>query len=155
MVTNDASTGRTEDTAITSGPSDAFPFTTDNPSGVPGVTEIESSVIAAIAGHVARSVEGVDRLGGRGGIVRTVSDTVRSRSAAMGTGVDVEAGQKEAILDVELIVTFGYRVPEVVQKVREGVAKQLHDLVGLVAKEINVSVVGIEFPDTGPMRRVE
>ena len=56
--------------------SDAFPFSTENPSGVPGITEIEPSVIAAIAGHVAQSVEGVDRLGGSGGIVRTVADTI-------------------------------------------------------------------------------
>ena len=134
--------------------SNAFPFSTDNPSGVPGITEIESSVIAAIAGHVARSVEGVDRLGATSGIVRTVADTVRSRSAAMGAGIDVEAGRKEAILDIDLIVTFGYNVPKVVQNVRESIAKEIHDMIGLVAKEINVSVVGIEFPDAA-RRRVE
>ena len=155
MVNNDSNTDPTGARARSSEPSNAFPFETDNPSGVPGVTEIEASVVAAIVGHVARSVEGVDRLGARGGIVRTVTDTVRSRSAAMGAGVDVAAGRKEAILDVDLVVTFGYRVPEVVQKVREEVAKELNALVGLVAKEINVSVVGIEFPSTGPRRTVE
>jgi uncharacterized alkaline shock family protein YloU len=137
----DASTERRPD-------SDAFPFSTDNPSGVPGITEIEASVIAAIAGHVARSVEGVDRLGGTGGIVRTVADTIRSRSSALGAGIDVEAGRKEAILDIDLIVIFGHNVPKVVQNVREAVAKEIHNLIGLVAKEINVSVVGIEFPDS-------
>ena len=134
--------------------SDAFPFSTDNPRGVPGVTEIEASVIAAIAGHVARSVEGVDRLGGTGGIVRTVADTIRSRSSALAAGIEVEAGRKEAILDLDLIVTFGYNVPRVVQNVRESIAKEIFDMIGLVAKEINVSVVGIEFPDTA-RRRVE
>ncbi len=143
----DASTERRPD-------SDAFPFSTDNPSGVPGITEIEASVIAAIAGHVARSVEGVDRLGGTGGIVRTVADTIRSRSSALGAGIDVEAGRKEAILDIDLIVTFGYNVPRVVQNVRESIAKEIFDMIGLVAKEINVSIVGIEFPDAA-RRRVE
>jgi uncharacterized alkaline shock family protein YloU len=137
------------------GSSSAFPFDTENPSGVPGITEIEASVIAAIAGHVARSVDGVNRLGATGGIVRTVADTVRSRSAAMSTGVDVSAGRKEAILDIDLIVEFGHSVPKVVQNVREEVAREIFNLVGLVAKEINVSVVGIEFPDSGPRRRVE
>jgi uncharacterized alkaline shock family protein YloU len=143
----DASTERRPD-------SDAFPFSTDNPSGVPGITEIEASVIAAIAGHVARSVEGVDRLGGTGGIVRTVADTIRSRSSALGAGIDVEAGRKEAILDIDLIVTFGYNVPRVVQNVRESIAKEIFDMIDLVAKEINVSIVGIEFPDAA-RRRVE
>ena len=130
--------------------SDAFPFSTENPSGVPGITEIEPSVIAAIAGHVAKGVEGVDRLGGSGGIVRTAADTIRSRSSAMGAGIDVEASRKEAILDIDLIVTFGHNVP----KVREAIAKEIFDMIGLVAKEINVSVVGIEFPDS-VRRRVE
>ena len=132
--------------------SDPFPFDTENPSGVPGVTQIEASVIAAISGHVARSVEGVARLGTTGGIVRAVADTVRSRAASLAAGVDVEAGKKEAILDVALIVNYGYRVPELVRKVREEVAKELNNLVGLVAKEINVSVVGIEFPDNERVR---
>ena len=131
--------------------SDAFPFSTDNPSGVPGITEIEASVIAAIAGHVVRNVEGVNRLGGTGGIVRAVADSVRSTSSAMGVGIDVEAGRKEAILDIDLIVIFGHNVPKVVQNVREAVAKEIHNLIGLVAKEINVSVVGIEFSD--PVQR--
>lgn len=118
---------------------------------MPGITEIEASVIAAIAGHVVRNVEGVNRLGGTGGIVRAVADSVRSRSSAMGAGIDVEAGRKEAILDIDLIVIFGHNVPKVVQNVREAVAKEIHNLIGLVAKEINVSVVGIEFSD--PVQR--
>ena len=132
--------------------SDVFPFPTDNPSGVPGITEIEANVIAAIVGHVARNVEGVNQLGATGGIVRTVADTIRSRSSAIGTGVEVVVGQKEAILDITLIVIFGYNLPQVVQNVREAIAKEIHDMIGLVAKEINVSVVGIEFPDSARSR---
>ncbi len=134
--------------------SDPFPFYTENPSGVPGLTQIEPSVVAAITGHVARNVDGVARLGATGGIVRAVTDSVRSRASALASGVDVEAGKREAILDMDLMVHFGYRVPDVVQRVREEVAMELHNLLALVAKEINVSVVGIEFPD-GPRRQVE
>jgi uncharacterized alkaline shock family protein YloU len=42
----------------------------------------------------------------------------------------------------------------VVQNVRESIAKEIFDMIGLVAKEINVSIVGIEFPDAA-RRRVE
>ena len=123
---------------------DAFPFETENPSGVPGVTEIEGAVIAAIVGHVAGRVEGVERLGA-GGIVRAIADTVRSTSANKATGVGVDAGKKEAILDLEVTIAYGHVIPTVVQAIREIIAKELYDLVGLVAKEINVTVVGIEF----------
>ena len=122
----------------------AFPFETENPSGVPGITQIEGDVIAAIVGHVASRVEGVERLGA-GGIVRAIADTVRSTSATKATGVGVDAGKKEAILDLEVTIIYGHVVPKVVQSIREVVANDLYNLVGLVAKEINVTVVGIEF----------
>lgn len=122
----------------------AFPFETENPSGVPGVTQIEADVLAAIVGHVAGRVDGVARLGA-GGIVRAISDTIRSTSGAKGAGVGVDAGKKEAILDLEVTIVYGHVVPTVVQAIREVIATELFNLVGLVAKEINVTVTDIEF----------
>ena len=133
---------------------DAFPFSTDNPSGVPGATKVEPNVIAAIVGHVVGNVSGVDRLGNTGGILRAVADTVRSPASARATGVGVEAGQKEAIVDLDVVMVYGHRIPSVVQEVREVVAQELFDQIGLVAKEINVGVVGIEFPSGTPTRGV-
>ena len=36
---------------------------------------------------------------------------------------------------------YGHRIPSVVQEVREVVAQELFDQIGLVAKEINIGVV--------------
>ena len=128
---------------------EAFPFETENPSGVPGTTEIADDVVAAIAGHTASQVEGVVRLG-TGGILRTVAGAVASDAAAKGAGVDVEAGLKEAIFDIELTVQYGHSIPNIVKSVRENVALELRDQVGLVAKEINVKVAAIEFSEEAP-----
>ena len=133
---------------------DAFPFSTENPSGVPGATKIEPNVVAAIVGHVVSGVSGVDRLGNPGGILRAVTDTIRSPASARAQGVGVEAGQKEAIIDLDVVMVYGYRIPSVVQEIRETVAQELFDQIGLVAKEINVGVVGIEFPSNAPSRAV-
>ena len=133
---------------------DAFPFSTENPSGVPGDTKIEPNVVAAIVGHVVNGVSGVDRLGNPGGILRAVADTVRSPASARAQGVGVEAGQKEAIVDLDVVMVYGHRIPSVVQEIRETVAQELFDQIGLVAKEINVGVVGIEFPSNAPSRGV-
>ena len=62
-------------------------------------------------------------------------------------GVAVEAGKREAILDIELRIIYGFSLPETVVKVRHNVARRVIELCGLVAKEININVVGIEFPD--------
>ena len=133
--------------------SEAFPFETENPSGVPGATEIEGRVVAAIVGHVADRVEGVVSVG-RGGLVRTVTDILASESARKGAGVEVEAGKREAILDIDLTVMYGHNVPNIVQEVREAVAKEIFQQIGLVAKEINVIVSSIEFPDRSARARV-
>ncbi len=131
----------------------AFPFETSNPSGVPGITEIEGRVIAAIVGHVADRIEGVVNIG-RGGLVRAVTDILASEATSKATGVDVEAGKREAIIDIDLTVMYGYSIPNIVQEVRVAVAKDLFDQVGLVAKKVNVIVSAIEFPDRSTRARV-
>ena len=133
---------------------EVFPFATDNPSGVPGITEVQGQVIAAIAAHVADGIEGVSSIG-RGGLIRTVSDILSSQAAGKSAGVDVEAGRLEAILDLDLTVVYGFSIPTIVQQVREAVAKEIFDQVGLVAKEINVVVSSIEFPDRPSGARVQ
>ena len=125
---------------------EAFPFDTDNPSGVPGSTKIMPGVVAAIVGHAVSRVQGVDRLGNPSGILRAVANTLRSNAAARATGVGAEVGQREAIIDLDVVVVYGYRIPSVVQEIREVTAQEIFDQIGLVAKEVNVGIVGIEFP---------
>ena len=132
----------------------AFPFETENPSGVPGTIEIYNEVVAAIAGHVIEEVEGVVRIG-TGGILRTLSDMVQAPAGQKGAGVEVEAGQREAIFDIDIVVEYGHSIPTIVKQVRESLAIELKEQVGLVAKEINVSIIDIEFPDRVPSGRVQ
>ena len=65
-------------------------------------------------------------------------------------GVAVEVGRREAILNIDLRVIHGFSIPEVVIKVRQNIARSLLELCGLIAKEINIKVVGIEFPGGVP-----
>lgn len=134
--------------------SEVFPFETENPSGVPGLTEVQGQVIAAIASHVATGVEGVVSIG-RGGLIRAVSDILSSDASSKATGVEVEAGRKEAILDLDLTVEYGHSIPKIVKGVREAIASELYDQIGLVAKEINVIVSSIEFPERPASPRVQ
>ena len=115
---------------------------------VGGVTRIDDEVIAQISGVAAGEVEGVASLG-TSSIRRTLAEAV---GAAKGRarGVGVEAGKKEAILDITINVIYGFSIPNVIIEVRKNVAARLLEIVGLIAKEINVSVAGIEFPDRMP-----
>lgn len=115
---------------------------------VGGETVIEDEVIEAIAGVAATEVKGVASLG-TSSIRRTLSERLGG-AERRARGVDVEHGKKEAILDITINVVYGFSVPEIVIEVRRNVASRVLELVGLVAKEINVQVAGIEFPERMP-----
>ena len=117
---------------------------------VGGETEIEDEVIGAIAGVAAREIEGVAALG-TSSIRRAISERVGG-SEQKARGVSVEAGRREAVLDIELRVVYGYSIPETVVKVRQNVAHRVLELCGLTSKEINIDVVGIDFPERMPGR---
>lgn len=128
---------------------------TENPSGVPGTTEVDNEVIASIAGHAARQVDGVVRLG-TSGIVQSVAGRVESGAASHARGVKVEAGRREAIFDMDLIVAYGHPIPTVVEELRRSVSREVKEQTGLDTKAINLRVVGIQFEqEAPPERRVE
>ena len=117
---------------------------------VGGTTNIEPEVIAAIAGVAAEAVEGVAALG-----TTSLRRTIRERvggAERRARGVSVEVGRREVILDIQVRVIYGYSVPRTVISLRQNVADRLLKLCGLVAKEINVRVTGIEFPERMPGR---
>lgn len=115
---------------------------------VAGETTIEDDVIASIAGVAAKEVEGVASLG-KSSIRRTLAERIAG-APERARGVEVEVGKKEAIVDLTLNVIYGFNIPKIIIDVRKRVAARLLDLAGLIAKEINVDVTGIEFPERMP-----
>jgi uncharacterized alkaline shock family protein YloU len=49
-------------------------------------------------------------------------------------------------------VIYGYSIPEIVVQVRQNVARRVLEMAGLITKEININVIGIEFLDRTPSR---
>jgi uncharacterized alkaline shock family protein YloU len=117
-----------------------------NMSSVPGATTIEDQVVAAVAGYVAEQVDGVTRIG-PGGVLRVLSGVAQDTASQAATGVDVEAGEKEAIFDLDVYIEYGYSVPKIAGEIRQKVGSEVKSQLGLTAKEINISIAGIEFPD--------
>ncbi len=117
---------------------------------VGGETLIEDEVIGAIAGVAVHEIEGVASLGARS-LRRAIAERVGG-GEEKARGVEVEAGSREAILDLDLRVIYGFSIPEVVIKIRQLVAQRVLEMAGLITKEININVVGMEFPDKAPGR---
>ena len=53
-------------------------------------------------------------------------------------GVKVEVGEKEAVVDLYMIVNYGVRIPEVAWNVQENVKKAIENMTGL-----NLSLIHI------------
>jgi len=111
-----------------------------------GETSISDEVVASIAGMAAKEIEGVASLG-KSSVRRALAERLGSQGEKARLGVDVTVGKKEAVVDLKLGVIYGYNIPNIVTKVREKVAARLLEITGLVAKEINITVVNVEFPE--------
>jgi uncharacterized alkaline shock family protein YloU len=111
-----------------------------------GQTSIADAVVTKVAGLAAREVPGVHDLGG--GAARAVgSVTQRVGLGDQRTqGVSVEVGQREAAVDLTLVIEYGESIPEVAEAVREQVIKRVEGITGLSVTEVNIGVNDLYFP---------
>lgn len=111
-----------------------------------GRTTIADAVVTKVAGVAAREVRGVYELGG--GIARTLGSVTQRVGVGdeRTQGVSVEVGEREAAVDVTLVVEYGESIPRVSQAVRENVIKRIEGITGLSVTEVNVSVDDLYFP---------
>ena len=110
---------------------------------IQGGLSIDDDVIGSIAAMAATNVEGVASLG-TSSFKKVLVEKVKRRQRKS-RGIEVEAGLKEAILDIDLKVFYGYSIQNVVRDVRFSVATKVLELTGLNAKEINIYVIGVDL----------
>lgn len=116
---------------------------------IAGETTIDDSVVASVAGLAAGEIKGVAHLG-KSSVRGKIAEAVGGAEGKARQGVSVTVGHKEATVDLKLDVIYGFNIPNIITEVRKIVATRLLEITGLVAKEINVRIVGIEFPEKAP-----
>ena len=125
-----------------------------NDHGFVGDTVIGDDVVASIAGLAAQEVEGVGSLG-RSAVRRALTGAFADAAEKARSGVAVEVGKRECIVDLQLNVLYGYSIPSIINEARKKVAARLLEFTGLIAKEINIRVVGIDIPSKKAAPKVE
>ena len=113
--------------------------------GVTGRLTIEDEVVAIITGVTTREVKGIHALG-PSSTRRTLAEHIGA-AEEKARGIDVEVKDQEANVNISVIATYGYSMPEMASEVRQKVAERLQSLCGIYAKEININIVGIRFPE--------
>lgn len=111
-----------------------------------GKTTIADVVVTKVASFAALEVPGVYGLGG--GVARAVGDvrTLVGMSDSRTQGVSVEAGEREAAVDLTLVIEYGESIPHVCEAVRNNVIKRVEGTTGLSVIEVNIVVNDLSFP---------
>ncbi|WP_381791204.1 Asp23/Gls24 family envelope stress response protein [Streptomyces niveus] len=113
---------------------------------VKGKTTIADSVVASIAGIATRDASGVYAMGG--GISRTLGAArdKMSLSDDVTRGVRVEVGEKQAAVDVNVVMEYGYPIPRTTDDIRSGVSDAVQSMTGLDVVEVNIDVLDVHVP---------
>ena len=102
--------------------------------------EISNDVIAVIAGVAVSEVQGVASMSGSfaGGITEVLSGKKN-----MAKGIKVEKTDNTAKIDVNIIVEYGTRIPDVAFEIQNRVKKSVEGMTGFKVEEVNVHIQGV------------
>ena len=104
--------------------------------------KIADDVVAVIAGIAVSEVEGVSEMSG--GFAGGISE-VLSGKKNLAKGIKVEVEDKTTKIDVNIIVEYGTRIPDVAFEIQNKVKKAVETMTGLVVAEVNVHVQGVDI----------
>jgi uncharacterized alkaline shock family protein YloU len=103
-----------------------------------GKIHMSEEVVATIAGMAARDIDGIHALG-------------KSRLINFGDspsrGVEAEVGQKEAALDLEVVIEYGCDLRTIAGQLRDKVSEQVEMMAGRKVVEVNLDVIGVHLPE--------
>ena len=111
--------------------------TADDVKGI----KISDDVVSVIAGVAASEVPGVCSMSGGIGI----SEVFGKKNMAKGIKSDV--GEKETKIDVNIIVEYGVRIPDIAYEIQNRVKKAVESMTGLKVSEVNIHVQGVQVMD--------
>ena len=98
--------------------------------------KISNDVIAVIAGVAASEVPGVASMAGG------LTEALKGKKN-LAKGIKVEATETTANIDVNIIVEYGSRIPDVAFEIQNRVKKSVENMTGLKVTEVNVHVQGV------------
>ena len=113
-----------------------------------GNTTINDTVVQKLAGVSAREVPGVYSMGNA---ARRAFDSISERIPGSQTnvsgGVSVEKGEKQAAIDLSIVIEYGTSVVDVADGIRRNVIRTVEQATGLQVIEVNIDVTDVHLPN--------
>ena len=114
--------------------------------------KIADDVVSIIAGKAVSEISGV--AGMAGGFAGGISE-VFSGKKNLSKGIKVDVGEKEVKIDVNIIVEYGARIPDVAFEIQNRVKKAVETMTGLNVTSVNVHVQGVNIPEEKKVEKEE
>lgn len=107
-----------------------------------GNVKISVDVIATVASIATNEIKGVAGMSGTalGGIADILGGK-RSR----GKGVKVDVSGDTCVIDLNIAVNYGVRIPDIAWDVQENVKNSVESMTGMTVSKVNIHVDGINF----------
>ena len=113
-----------------------------------GNTTINETVVQKIAGIATREVPGVYAMGSASRrAFSSISERIPGSRTNVSGGVTVEKGDRQAAVDLSIIVEYGASIVEVSQMIRRNVISSVEEATGLEVLEVNINVTDVHLPD--------
>ena len=103
--------------------------------------KIANDVVAVIAGVAVSEVRGVASMSG--GFAGGITEVLKGKKN-LSKGIKVDADEKEVKIDVNIIVEYGTRIPDVAFEIQNKVKNAVENMTGLKVAEVNVHVQGVK-----------
>lgn len=107
-----------------------------------GTIKISEDVVKIIAGLAAMEVSGISAMSG--GLVGGIAERLGQKNLSKGVKADV--GEKEAVIELHVIVEYGCQIHHVAQEIQTKVKNTVENMTGLTVTGVNVNVLGVSFP---------
>lgn len=98
---------------------------------------ISEEVVATIAGIAAQEVKGVASMNANG-----IGEMLGRKTK----GVKVQIGDKDTVIDINVTVEYGARIPDIAWEVQNKVKTQVEKMTGLNVAAVNVHIQGVSVP---------
>jgi uncharacterized alkaline shock family protein YloU len=113
-----------------------------------GKTAIADSVVQKIAGMATQEISGVHKMGaGTARVVGALRERIPGSSGpSVSQGVSVEVGERQAAIDLDIVVEYGVSIADLANAVRRNVINSVQRMTSLEVTEVNISVDDIHVP---------
>lgn len=106
-----------------------------------GSIQIAPEVLEIIAGLAAVEADGV--AGMSGGLAGGIAELLGRKN--LSKGVKVQVGNGEAVVDISIIVEYGYRIPELCSLIQRNVKHAIESMTGIDVAQVNIHIHDVHF----------